>query len=149
MKKLFALGAILALVIACSTTTSENKTDSAAACKKPVNPNGDSELAILMREMANWTDSAKAALQNGKAIPASPASFNTILYAKRTDPDIDETVFNPHANLYLAQVEQFKNAGKDDQVRFYNSMVNACVSCHENFCGGPLKRINKMFLAEK
>ena len=149
MKKLLAVCAALAFIIACSSDVAETKTDSAASCKKPVNPNGDSELALLMRVMANYNDSVKAALLSNRTVPEPPAAISTLLTAKRTDPDLDEQLFSSGANQYLAQVEQFKNAGKDDQVRFYNGIVNACVSCHHNFCGGPLVRINKMFIAEK
>lgn len=152
MKKLFILGALLALVVACADSASETKKDSAKdtvkACK-PLNPNGDSELAILMRAMAGWNDSIKAALLSGREAPAPPSNLNDIITAKRTDPNIDAAVFNSHASHYLAQVEQFKSAAKEDKTRTYNAIVNACVSCHENFCGGPLVRINKMFIAEK
>ena len=154
MRKLFVLAALFALAVACSNETPAAKTDSAASCKKPLNPNGDSELALLMRKLAGWNESTKALLEKGGPLTEEqltpPSDYNTIFTAKKTDPSIDQELFNSMARHYVSQVEQFRTSGTDraTQVKNFNSMVNACVSCHENFCGGPLKRINKMFVKE-
>lgn len=158
MKKLFSAFAFLLFVfaVACSgDSAKDEKKDSApAACKAPLNPNGDSELALLMREIANWNDTLKAKLEKNGSLSAeelkAPADIRTILTAKRTDPNLDAKLFAQMASLYLGQVDQFTGSGNDagQQVRNYNSMVKACVACHQNFCGGPLRRINKMFVKE-
>ena len=154
MRKLFFIVALFALAIACSNGAPEAKSDSAASCKKPLNPNGDSELALLMRKLANWNDSTKALFAKDSTLTAEqltpPSGYNTIFTAKKTDPSIDQELFNSMARHYVSQVEQFRTSTADraTQVKNFNSMVNACVSCHENFCGGPLKRINKMFVKE-
>lgn len=154
MKRIFFVLTIPVLVIgmfayACSSgdeAPAGNK-DSAAACKpKPLNPNGDSELAILMREMANWTDSCKAAIESGRAMPAKPEKLNTLHTAERTDETIDETVYNSMASVYQGKVLAFEQATDANRKELYNAMVSACAGCHQSFCQGPLVRINKLYL---
>lgn len=151
MKKLIVVIVLSVFVFACGQSEEKKAEDSAtgkACATKDLNPNGDSELAVLMREMAKYTEDTKAALLEGKELPAKPASLATIHTAQKTEADLDTSVFNPMATHYLAQVDQFVAAGKEDKVRYFNSMVAACKGCHENFCHGPLKRIEKMIIAE-
>jgi len=147
MTRIFlALAFIAVFVYACSSSETEASADSTQVCKKPLNPNGDSELAILMREMANWTDSCKAAILSSRPMPEAPADLNTLTTAKRTDETIDASLFNSLASLYQGQVVAFNNATDADRKDLYNSMVNGCAGCHKNFCQGPLVRINKLIL---
>ena len=123
--------------------------DTAKVCvKKPLNPNGDSELAILMREMANWTDSCKAAIESGREIPSKPEHLGDLHSAKRTDETIDASLFNSLASLYQGKVMEFEQCAEKERVEYHNAMVGACVGCHQNFCQGPLVRINKMLISE-
>lgn len=149
MKKAFlAIAAIALLVYACSSgDNAQQADDSAAACKpKPLNPNGDSELSILMREMANWTDSCKSAIVSGRTMPAKPATLGTLHTAKRTDENINEEVFSSMASVYQSAVLQFEQATDANRTAMYNGMVSACAGCHQNFCQGPLVRINKLYI---
>jgi hypothetical protein len=145
---LFVLACIAVFAFACSSPeVAEVNADSAAACKpKSVNPNGDSELAILMREMANWTDSCKVAIESGRAMPAKPEKLNTLHTAKRTDETIDASLFNSMASLYQGKVLEFEQATDADRKEMFNAMVSGCQGCHQSFCQGPLVRINKMVI---
>ncbi len=146
MKRLFfAVALIATFAYACSSgETAVENSDSTAACKpKPLNPNGDSELAILMREMANWMDSCKVAIVEKKSPPSTPESFKMLKTAKRTDPNIDESTYQSMAHLFETNVANFES--NSDSTKF-NQVVDACVSCHKSFCQGPLVRINKMYV---
>ncbi|MFM2018670.1 MAG: hypothetical protein RL007_2326 [Bacteroidota bacterium] len=147
--KALAFAIILSLAMfSCGENKETVSEDSAKKCAMPstVNPNGDSELALLMREMADWTDSCKAAITSKREVPAAPASLNSLHTAKRTDPNIDEKVFSSMASLYQSRVTEFQASTDMNRVELFNSMVQGCVSCHENFCHGPLVRINKMLI---
>jgi hypothetical protein len=147
--KVFAFIIIVSLAIfSCGENKETVSEDSAKKCAMPssVNPNGDSELALLMREMADWTDSCKAAITSGREVPAAPANLKTLHAAKRTDPNIDEKIFSSMASLYQSRVTDFQAATDANRVQLFNAMVQGCVSCHENFCHGPLVRINKMMI---
>lgn len=147
--KVFAFIVIVSLAIfSCGENKETVSEDSAKKCAMPssVNPNGDSELALLMREMADWTDSCKAAITSGREVPAAPANLKTLHTAKRTDPNIDEKIFSSMASLYQSRVTDFQAATDANRVQLFNAMVQGCISCHENFCHGPLVRINKMMI---
>jgi hypothetical protein len=149
MIRTFLAVAIIALfAFACSPgDSSAEKTDSAAVCKPTtVNPNGDAELAVLMREMADWTDSCKAAIESGRDMPAKPEKLGTLHKAERTDKNIDETVFSSMASVYQGKVLAFDQSTDANRKELYNAMVTACADCHKSFCQGPLVRINKMLL---
>lgn len=144
-----ALGFIFA--IGCSSEKPVENADSAkqVCAPKSVNPNGDSELALLMREMANWTDSCKVAIELGNVVPAKPTNLQHLHSAKKTDETIDMSLYNSMASLYQGRVADFEGAIASNRTELFNSMVSGCVGCHQNFCGGPLVRINKMFIAAK
>jgi len=148
MRTYLAVAFIAMFVYACSSSDPEVAADSTQACKnKPLNPNGDSELAILMREMANWTDSCKVAITEGRdAMPVKPQGLAKLQTAKRTDETIDASLFNSMATLYEGQVAAFEGATQDQRKDYFNAMVSGCAGCHENFCQGPLVRINKLMI---
>lgn len=112
-------------------------------CKKPLNPNGDSELALLMRQMATVTEAWKTEVQTGKL--STTLDISTIKTAKPTDGTVSGNSFNGFADAYTASVTNFL---KPDSVSVYrfNLMVDQCMSCHADFCPGPMKRIEKMYL---
>lgn len=150
MRLLVVFAVIAAIIVSCTSINSEEKnSDSTAACKpKPVNPNGDSELAIIMREMTTWTEECKTAIETGGIIPPKPQSIDRIHTAKPTDETIDAGLFNSMATLYEGKVRSFITSDTSSRVEMFNAMVQACAGCHENFCHGPLVRINKMTIAE-
>jgi hypothetical protein len=141
---------LVAGFVSCTGENKKASEDSAAACKpKSLNPNGDSELAILMREFAAYTDSVKQDLLNNRAPRPKPENLSAILTAKKTDEAIDKEVYDPLARAYIANVEYFYTSKPEEQIDNYNSMVNACIGCHQNFCGGPIKRIQKLIMPAK
>ena len=148
MRSLILFSALLVLgFFSCAGENKKASEDSAAACQtNSLNPNGDSELAILMREFAAHTDSVKQDLLNHRTPRPQPANLSHILTAKKTDETIDKQVFDPLARAYIAGVEYFYASKPEEQVDNYNAMVNACINCHQNFCGGPIKRIKKLLL---
>jgi hypothetical protein len=150
--KRIVIGAVIAVVVLFSCNGDDEKipADSAAACKtNSLNPNGDSELALLMRELAAFTDSVKQDLLHNRTPRPKPENLSTILTAKKTDEHIDRSIYDPFARSYIANVEFFYDSKPEDQIENYNAMVKMCISCHENFCGGPIKRIQKLLIPTK
>lgn len=112
-------------------------------CKKPLNPNGDSELALLMRQMATATEAWKTEVKSGKL--STTLDISTLKTATPTDGTVSGNSFNGFADAYTASVNNFL---KPDSVSVYrfNLMVDQCMNCHSNFCPGPMKRIEKMYV---
>ena len=146
MRYFFILVTIASFVIACSSSGTEEKKDSAKVCKNDVNPNGSSELAQLMRSMAAWTDTVKHHVH--QTTPPLPINFSRIHLLTKTDSTIDKKLFDQFADIYTQKVNDFiaTDPKLDIREKKYNEMVSTCVSCHENFCHGPIKRIKKLFL---
>jgi cytochrome c556 len=145
MKKviLFVLAGICVLAgtfSACKDQTAEKQ-----ACEvKPLNPNGDSELALLMREMTKSTEAMSAALKNGTAFPEKPQGFEKIINAVRTDSTIEQGPYEAYAKGWLGALDRLYAAPEANREEMFNTLVSNCESCHAAYCHGPLERIAKM-----
>lgn len=146
---LCALFLIVVLMADCSGDQNKNKTeatqkDSVASCKKPLNPNGDSELALLMRDMMSSASNLREMVKQGNLPKEFPEAFLKIHTAKPTDSDTKKASFNAFADNYISNLHLLYNSPKEDLTKNYNAVVNACASCHSQHCPGPLKAINKL-----
>ncbi len=145
IRALFSL--ILVFVIACSSReTEENATPAIITTPNSLNPNGDSELAILMRKMADWTEKTALLLASGDSLPAYPADFVQIHTAQRSDSSFDKNTIRLMGSSYLSSLEVLYKASPGNRKEAFNATVNGCLSCHNTMCPGPIKRIGKMLL---
>ncbi len=102
------------------------------------NPNGDSELAALMRTFVDDWKAARATLEaQGHVAPRLP-SHRLLRCAWPTDVQDRNEAFDALAQSYLAAVGAFDEG--PSQPRF-NAVIDACRACHEVTCGGPLEVI--------
>jgi cytochrome c556 len=146
---LFFLSLFVLFLVNCSGEAEKKekekaKADSIASCTKPVNPNGDSELAVLMREMMNSASSMREMIKQGSVPQKFPEEFLKIHTARPTDSDTKKESFEGFANNYISNLQALYNSPKEDLPKNYNAVVNACASCHSEHCPGPLKAINKL-----
>lgn len=121
---------------------------------KQLNPNGDSELALLMRELYDQTLIIKSEIVN------SNINFNNLekfkyfdnllknrIYldqASPTDKSLKKTnTYSDFTKKYNYSVAKFidnKNISKES----YNNMINECILCHNQFCLGAIKKIQTL-----
>lgn len=121
------------------------KADSAAACTaKPLNPNGDSELALLMREMMSSSKNLREMVKQGNLPEQFPEAFLKIHTAKPTDSDTKKESFDGFASNYISNLQALYKSPKEQLTQNYNAVINACASCHSQHCPGPLKAINQL-----
>ena len=114
--------------------------------RKPLNPNGDSELAILMRDMYDEGMQLKQSVINGEE-PAMKLNYHHINMATPTEAGKNAShEYLLFAKAYEASVERFKNASEAERPEAYQNMVDNCMSCHSAVCQGPMVRIKKMYL---
>lgn len=99
------------------------------------NPNGDSELAHLMRDMVDELLAARAALEGGEAPAPLFPSHRRMRCAWPTTPDQRNAVYDAMARGYLQRVEAFD--AEPSRVA-YNAIVQDCTACHAVSCSGPL-----------
>lgn len=108
------------------------------------NPNGDSELALLMRDMFEEAKRLKEQVANGETLTLK-LDHQKILTAHATEPDkAASEEYKAFAQTYLQVVEQIKNSDKENASLAYENLVKNCTSCHEALCPGPLVRIKKL-----
>ena len=111
-----------------------------------LNPNGDSELALLMRTMYEETMEMKKALKEGKKYDHS---FETeaIFTATPTEEGKNaSTTYKAFAQNYQHVMEQYAEASGKDLKGSYERIVENCQSCHQAICPGPLRRIRHLEL---
>ncbi len=138
MKKLIALIPLFTILIwqACSNEKS--------GASKPLNPNGDSELALLMRQMFEDGERLHAQIQKGEPVSIQ-VDFEKILSAKSTDPAKMQGPEFPHfAASYVEAMKALRDAPPAESQDKYTAMVATCMNCHEQSCPGPMVRIKKL-----
>jgi hypothetical protein len=154
-KKMIAGLIILSLVFSCreamnkTAEQSEGTDSSGQACTAPSdrNPNGASELAVLMREMETQAEIWKGEIEKKEAVLSSvPASFYGLKTAAVTKPTMKNENFNAFADDFITFSEALVKGSADERKDAYNSMVNGCMNCHTQMCPGPMVRIKKFLL---
>ena len=112
----------------------------------PINPNGDTELALLMRNMYEDGLKMKGKIKKGE-MPELVLDFERIHTAQATEPEKAASVeYKVHGLSYLQAINALKNAHKNDLEKSYTNMVDACMNCHRALCPGPMVRIKKLYL---
>jgi|SRR5690606_11919191 len=112
-----------------------------------VNPNGDSELAVVMREMHGDAKVVRGSIIDAKPLPPLPEGQARMLSAWPTDPDVRGPEFDALARDYLGVLEDLHAEGADPHASF-DQLVDACVGCHQSFCPGPISAIEKLRITD-
>lgn len=114
--------------------------------QQPLNPNGDSELALLMRAIFDDALRMKEQVQKGHA-PTSELEFEKILTADPTDPEqVGNDTYRAFGDAYIEQMRALLDGGVIGAQDKYTSIVNTCMNCHSALCPGPRVRIKKLYL---
>lgn len=129
---------------------SEESVKTESLKKKESNPSSNgvlyqpSELATTMRTMYNNMKVVNGFLEKGKIVPDSLLNgYESMLTDTPTNPQEIGPKFHGFAEGWLLEMETFKNGQTKEN---YNSLMNACVHCHQSFCPGPIKKIKKLKL---
>jgi hypothetical protein len=107
----------------------------------PRNPNGDSELAVLMRQMVDDLREVRVQAEAKQPVKQLWPVHRKMRCSWPTKPEERNEAFDARAQVYLATVRAFdQSPGRDT----YNAMINGCIMCHAQSCGGPLDFIESM-----
>ena len=137
--------AILLLLMVCTLSLPSCSNTEA----KPLNPNGDSELALVMRHMHDNGMEVKQQLINGEK-PELKYECSKLYTAKATEPDkVASPIYEGYAKSFEESVRTFDQEFNADKIGSYQRMVDACMNCHQEVCPGPMRKIKKMYLSEK
>ena len=128
-----------------STADAKSKEDSLASCSNStiMDPNNTKPMALMMRQMVINADSMKQRIMRNEVLDSLQFPFIKFYLVEPTDPNVLEPNFFEKSRLHqAAYLELFKHP--KEQIKYYNLMIASCVSCHKDYCSGPLKRINKL-----
>lgn len=143
MKSAFIFAVVVLLVFSCGEEKKAEIT----------NPNGMSEMSLIMEDwynqLAEYSKSLKAGDQIKTFVPLDEKNIYTAEVSKEKD--------NVHGEQFNAFTESFfynyNNIGKGknyaEQVEAFNLSVTACINCHEQHCQGPIVRIRKLTVPKK
>lgn len=132
----------IVLVLSCAQT--DNKVP--GAILHPINPNGDSELALLMRAMFDDGIKMKDQVKEGK-IPQSVLEYEKIHTAAATEPEkAASPEYKAYSDQFLSIVKKLKTSDEGQVEHFYTQLVHSCMGCHQVMCPGPMVKIKKMYL---
>ncbi|WP_347922440.1 hypothetical protein [Pontimicrobium sp. SW4] len=105
-----------------------------------------SEMAQLMNEMYAYNESIKQQIIDGSFDNSFPEKFTNIHSAVLTSPSDRDSNFESFSKLFLEAQKAVFEAPKEDLTTSYNNAINACISCHQVKCIGPIPRIKKLLI---
>lgn len=143
----------IVLLFACNETQKEslkkeegNPVDSVSEeenCAPIMDPNEVKPMALMMRVMAANADSMRSQLLRGEKLDSIRYPFLRFYLVEPTKPEVLEPQFYENARLFQSAYKQVFRVKKEEQIAAYNVAIGKCITCHESYCSGPLKRIRK------
>lgn len=105
-------------------------------------PNQDAPLALLMREMFEDLDEIKQAVSKGQSIKAYVEKHQMLLSAEPTNPEVRSITFQVMGEAYLEGLRALESSPPELLNSNYQVVLSTCLACHQQYCLGPIKRIN-------
>jgi len=145
MKRIILIGVGAIAMWACSTPAPKTETKPAEEKQENVAQVREvSELAGLMLQMHDQFKVARGYVERGEEIPDSLKwSFEAMKTAQPTKDMSLDAGFEGMATAFLVQLD---TTLANPSVATYNDALNSCISCHQNYCPGPIRRIEKLKL---
>lgn len=145
----------LVAVWSCGEQKQESNTGNTTNAQqtKVTNPNGMSEMSLIMEDWYTVLEKYAEQLRENKKID----DFKTLDHEKILTAEVSKEKDNVHGEQFDAFSESFfynydnigTSASYDEQVQRFNLAVKACINCHEQHCHGPIVRIKKLTVAPK
>lgn len=113
--------------------------------KSERNPNGDSELAVLMRKMLSDLQNLRVDVLAKRPPSSFPDNHHRMACVWPSEEAIRSPLFAGLAKNYLGPLNHLKKQEIPSSDSF-NSVVAGCLSCHRNFCPGPIHLIENLWI---
>jgi hypothetical protein len=144
----FLIGCFFGASFFISCSNASNEQPAAEVPEENWQPNmyEPSELVVIMRKMYEDNLALKEQLIAGEVPQQVPEAYRQILTAQATNPDELGDLYYAMAKAYLAGYESLTKADSSAAVPTYNAMINTCIGCHQNYCLGPIPKIEKLYI---
>ncbi len=146
MRSLIFIFSIWGIVFTLSNCADKSQPTNKSSVQAPINPNGDSELALLMREMFDEGMKVRNEIKHG-GTPSIMKKFEQIHSAVPTEEGKNQSdIYKSFAKSYVNALDALSRANTDNAKERFNFMVDNCMGCHQAICPGPTVRIKKLYL---
>ena len=109
-----------------------------------INPNGASELALLMRVMQRDLATARDAIIAGASVPSMSTAHAKMRCAWPTEPGDRNASYDALAQAYVGAVQALEAAPAESQRAAHDRVLDTCVACHQTTCLGPIPAIQAL-----
>lgn len=148
MMKYFFVFTIFILVFMACGGHEEKSAENNTTQVKVTNPNGMSEMSLIMEKWYQQLEVYTKQLKAGKMLD----QFVELDHQKIYTAEVSKEKDNVHGEQFDAFTDAFfynyDNIGKaqtfEEQVKHFNLAVTSCINCHEQHCQGPIVRIKKL-----
>ena len=132
------------LFLSCNQNKSEEKKENCEKPKEEFQMYEASEMAILMEQMYVHNTQLRDKIIKNDSLGKLPEYFSNISKATMTKGKERDAFFKEKATIFIkAQSEIYTSKNTKES---FNTMINACISCHEVKCGGPIERIKTLYI---
>ena len=132
------------LFLSCNQNKSEEKKENNEKPKDEFQMYEASEMATLMEQMYVHNAQLREKIIKKDSLGSLPEYFSKISEATMTKGKERDAFFTEKAAVFIkAQAEIYTSNNTKES---FNTMVNACISCHEVKCGGPIERIKTLYI---
>ncbi len=132
---------MLAILWACTTKARPMAEDLVGAIGCEPAP---SELAQLMRRMHIDAKLWRTQVLTGEPIAPASGVYNELVRRKPTKPEVKGEKFESRAMDYGKKLNAFFSAAANKNISAFNNVIGACITCHSDFCPGPVSTIQKL-----
>lgn len=101
-----------------------------------------SPLAATMRQMVEFSKASKLAIKESKTLDVPQEFLDLTVYKGTKDEHLDP-FFQTMAKQYANNLRRMEG---DSFAFYYQQSIKTCITCHQQFCGGPLVIIEKLQL---
>jgi hypothetical protein len=109
--------------------------------KSERNPNGDSELAVVMRLFVDGLRDARLMIEAAEPVKPLFPLHRSMRCAWPTVPSDRDEGYDARAQSYLSVVREFDESPSKGR---YNAIVSNCIACHQVSCGGVIEFIESL-----
>ncbi len=132
-------------VLSCKTDSVEKVPSPEKKEKKKFEMYTMSEMSLLMEQMYVDNQRLRDRIKKGDSIGEFPNHFMKIHKAAMTDEQENDQFFKDQAANFIHAQKMIYEDPKNAKDHF-NKGVDACLSCHQVKCGGPIPRIKKLYI---
>jgi hypothetical protein len=135
---------ISVLFLSCNQDKSKEKNSTCEKPKEEFQMYEASDMATLMEQMYVHNKQLREKIIKNDSLGNLPEYFSKISKATMTKSKERDAFFNEKVGVFIkAQSEIYTSKNTKES---FNAMVNACISCHEVKCGGPIERIKTLYI---